>query len=81
MAETARLVSEHALEHWRDAESGNEESHMTEHQAESHRGEDNPMRGNVLNKKGAYNKCKLTCLVVDSEWDEKVWKSPGPLGR
>ena len=21
-----------------------------------------------------YNRCKLTRLVVDSEWDEKVWK-------
>ena len=32
------------------------------------------MRGNVLNKKGLYNRCKLTRLVVDQEWKEKVWK-------
>ena len=32
------------------------------------------MRGNVLNKKGVYNRCKLTRLVVDEEWDLKVWK-------
>ena len=32
------------------------------------------MRGNVLNKKGMYNKCKLTRLVVDSEWEERMWK-------
>ena len=32
------------------------------------------MRGNVLNKKGRYNRCKLTRLVVDSEWKERMWK-------
>ena len=32
------------------------------------------MRRNVLNKKGVYNRCNLTRLAVDSEWDEKVWK-------
>ena len=32
------------------------------------------MRGNVLNKKGLYNRCKLTRLVVDEEWDLKVWQ-------
>ena len=32
------------------------------------------MRGVVLNKKGTYNRCKLTRLVVDNEWEEKVWK-------
>ena len=32
------------------------------------------MRGVVLNKKGTYNRCKLTRLVVDTEWEEKVWK-------
>ena len=32
------------------------------------------MRGNVLNKQGLYNRCKLTRLVVDEEWDKKVWK-------
>ena len=32
------------------------------------------LRGNVLNKKGHYNRCKLTRLVVDRDWDEKVWK-------
>ena len=32
------------------------------------------MRGNVLNKKGMYNRCKLTRLVVDSEWEERMWK-------
>ena len=32
------------------------------------------MRGNVLNKKGLYNRCKLTRLVVDEEWDQKVWQ-------
>ena len=83
VGESARSVSERALEHWRDAESGKEESHMLEHQAVAHRGEQaNPdfhfrvvkkcqsslerqvreairiqMRGNVLNKKGMYNRC------------------------
>ena len=32
------------------------------------------MRGVVLNKKGTYNRCKLTRLVVDSDWEEQVWK-------
>ena len=32
------------------------------------------MRGNVLNKQGMYNRCKLTRLVVDEEWEQKVWK-------
>ena len=30
------------------------------------------MRGNVLNKKGICNRCKLTRLVVDDEWEQKV---------
>jgi hypothetical protein len=30
------------------------------------------MRGNVLNKKGLYNRGKLTRLVVDEEWELKV---------
>ena len=32
------------------------------------------MRGTVLNKRGMYNRCKLTRLVVDSEWEERMWK-------
>jgi hypothetical protein len=32
------------------------------------------MRGNILNKKGMFNRCKLTRLVVDTEWDNKVWE-------
>ena len=32
------------------------------------------MRGNVLNKQGTYNRCKLTRLVVDEEWEQRVWK-------
>ena len=32
------------------------------------------MRGVVLNKKGMYNRCKLTRMVVDQEWENKVWK-------
>ena len=99
VGESARSISERALEHWRDAESGKEESHMLEHQSVAHRGEQaSPefhfrvvkkcqsslerqvreavriqMRGNVLNKKGMYNRCKLTRLVVDSEWEERMW--------
>ena len=33
------------------------------------------MRGHVLNKKGVYNRCKLTRLVIDKEWDKKVWEA------
>ena len=32
------------------------------------------MRGLVLNKKGTYNRCKLIRLVVDTEWEEQVWR-------
>ena len=32
------------------------------------------MRGEVLNKKGMYNRCRLTRLVVDQKWENKVWK-------
>ena len=32
------------------------------------------MRGDVLNKKGMYNRCKLTRMVVDQEWEDRVWK-------
>ena len=36
VGETARSVAERASEHWRDAETGKEESHMLEHQAAGH---------------------------------------------
>ena len=42
VGETARSVAERALEHWRDAETGKEESHMVEHQVDSHGGEGPP---------------------------------------
>ena len=32
VGESARSVAERAAEHWRDAESGKEDSHMLEHQ-------------------------------------------------
>ena len=32
------------------------------------------MRGNVLNRKRMYNRCKLTRLVVDLDWEKKVWE-------
>ena len=80
--------------HWWVAKTGKEESHMLEHQAATHGGEQTTpelnfrlvktrqssldrqvreairieMRGNVLNKRGMYNRCKLTRLVVDCEW-------------
>ena len=28
-----------------------------------------------MNKKGMYNRCKLTRMVVDSEWEEQMWKA------
>ena len=31
-------------------------------------------RGNVLNSVGGFNRSKLTRLVVDQEWDQKVWE-------
>ena len=35
------------------------------------------MRGSVLNKKGMYNRCKLTRLVVYTECEERSGRSPG----
>ena len=32
------------------------------------------MRGLVLNRKGTFNRCKLTRLVLDTEWEDKMWK-------
>ena len=32
------------------------------------------LRGNTLNSAGVYNRCRLTRLVVDKQWDEQVWK-------
>ena len=32
------------------------------------------LRGEVLNQKGMYNRSKLTRMVVDREWDKKVWE-------
>ena len=32
------------------------------------------LRGNVLNKKGTYNRCKLTRMVLDNEWEQQVWE-------
>ena len=31
------------------------------------------LRGSVLNVNGVYNRSKLTGLVIDEEWDRKVW--------
>ena len=30
------------------------------------------IRGNVFNKKGTYNRCKLTRIVVDTVWVDNV---------
>ena len=32
------------------------------------------MHGHVLNKKGIYNRSRLHKLVVDQEWEQKVWE-------
>ena len=100
LGESARSLHERALEHWRDAEANKEESHMVQHQASVHGGDEQPqfafkvikkcksslerqvreavriqMRGNVLNIKGNYNRCKLTRLVLD---DCLLYTSPSP---
>ena len=31
------------------------------------------MRGNILNSTGVYNRCRLTRLVIDSQWDKKEY--------
>ena len=98
VGETARSIMERAGEHWADGLAGKEESHMADHQAMAHEGEQPQfnfsvikqctsslerqvreavriqMRGLVLNRKGTFNRCKLTRLVVDTEWEDKVWK-------
>ena len=98
VGETAKSIMERAGEHWADGLAGKEESHMADHQAMAHEGEQPKfnssvvkqctsslerqvreavriqMRGLVLNRKGTFNRCKLTRLVVDTEWEDKVWK-------
>ena len=32
------------------------------------------MRGNILNRRGEYNRCSLTRLGVDKKWEEERWK-------
>ena len=32
------------------------------------------MRGKVLNRKGMYNRWKLTRLLLDLDWEKKVWE-------
>ena len=32
------------------------------------------LRGGTLNSSGVYNRCKLTRLVVDTDWDKRVWE-------
>ena len=32
------------------------------------------MRGNILNKKGMFNRCKLTRMVIDQEWEKEKWE-------
>ena len=32
------------------------------------------MRGNILNRKGEFNRCSLTRLGVDSQWEEQRWR-------
>ena len=43
VGESSRSVAERAAEHWRDAESGKQESHMLEHLEASHGGEGPPI--------------------------------------
>jgi hypothetical protein len=31
-------------------------------------------RGQVLNKRGEFNRCKLTRMDVDVEWEKKCWE-------
>ena len=32
------------------------------------------MRGNILNRKGEFNRCSLTRLGVDGQWEEERWR-------
>jgi hypothetical protein len=76
VGEFARSLHERGREHWRDADMRKEESHMMEHEEGAHREVREAvriqMRGNVLNKKGTYNRCNLTRMVADEEWDKKM---------
>ena len=33
------------------------------------------LRGATLNSAGVYNRCKLTRMVVDTDWDKRVWEA------
>ena len=32
------------------------------------------LRGEVLNKRGEFNRCKLTRMTVDTAWEDKKWE-------
>ena len=39
------------------------------------------MRGNILNKKGMFNRCKLTRMVIDPEWEKEKWEESWEPGQ
>ena len=73
---TKGKADSHMHNHWQDAHRGedpppqfNFKSALSRQVAEAVRIQ---LRGSVLNVKGVYNRSKLTCLVIDEEWDWKV---------
>ena len=76
-------IESHMYTHWQEAHRGEDpsphfnfrvvksfKSALSRQVAEAVRIQ---LRGSVLNVKGLYNRSKLTRLVVDEEWDKKVW--------
>ena len=96
VGESSRSLKERSKEHHADYSKMQEDSHMlkdrpsfNQYVISSHKsclerqiGEAVriQLRGNTLNSVGVYNRSKLTRLVVDSEWDKRVfnsnWKTP-----
>ena len=74
----------HMLKHWSEAHRGEEKPRFNQFVISSYKsclerqiGEAVriQLRGNVLNSVGVYNRSKLTRLVVDSDWDKRVFNS------
>ena len=79
VGETARSISERAHEHWRDAETGKEESHKLEHQAETHKGEQNPPEFNCRVVKKCKSSLERNVLIKRVMYKVQVDQAGGRL--
>ena len=100
VGESCRSLCERSSEHWADARTKKESSHMFDHHVKSHGGEgevnfkfrvvrtfrsslDRQVAeavgiyrwGLELNRKGEFNRCGLTRMVLDDRWEQEKWEN------